>query len=250
MTVMNAPGSWPLMSDLELVANHEYVVEIGGKPKISVTRISGLVDDGKTDGLMRWATWLAAQGENYLEVREYKADRGSRIHAHMPAWARGETVQARADELGYLQAAANWRIESGAISIESEQIVLSSLGYGGMFDDISEIEGELWGIDFKSGRLKDRENELQHAGYWNADLGIGVYDEDGMLIGYRPLPDVTRWATLGLKDDGTYDFREAPVRRRGQGKTPIKELQDEAWRQFQALLAHFAWLHPTLGVTV
>lgn len=237
------------MTDLELALNHEYVVAPGGKPKIAVSRIAQLIDDGKTDGLMRWAKWLADQGEDYLEVREYKADRGTRIHNHMRAWSNGETVEALRDEAGFLDAAYKWRTESGAVSVEFEQIVVSSLGYGGRFDDISLIAGELWGIDYKTGKLKDRENELQHAGYWNAD-GIAVYDEHGMFTGTRPLPAVTRWATLGLNEDGTYEFRECPVRRRGQGKTSIKTLQDEAWMQFRALLFHFAWLHPTKGISL
>lgn len=237
------------MADIDLAKDHEYVCEVGGKPKISVSRIAKLVDDDKTDGLMRWAVWLADQGENYLEVREYKADRGTRVHTHMKAWANGETVQALPDELGFLDAAAKFRIDTGAVTIESEAAVVSAThGYGGTFDDISEIDGELWGLDWKTGALRDRENELQHAGYWNAD-GIAIYDDEGNFTGMRPLPAVTRWATVGLRDDGTYDFREAPVRRRGQGKTPIKELQDEAWRQFRGLLDHFAWLHPTKGVT-
>jgi len=237
------------MSDLLLTENHEYVTEVGGKPKISCSRIAQLIDDGKTDGLMRWAKWLADQGENYLEVRAYKADRGTRVHDHMPAFARGEAVQAFADELGYLQAAKSWRVESGAVSIESEQIVVSKLGYGGRFDDISIIQDEIWGIDYKTGKLKDRENELQHAGYWNAD-GIAIYDDEGNFIGTRPLPAVKRWATLGLNEDGTYDFRECPVRRRGQKNTPIEELQAVAWRKFQLLLEIFDWLHPTKGVTL
>lgn len=236
-------------TDLELAEDHEYVVEVGGKGKISCTRIAQLVDDGKTDGLMRWAKWLADQGENYVEVRDYKADRGSRVHAHMRSWSRGETVMALPDEMGYLDAAAKWRVESGAISVEFEQIVVSSLGYGGRFDDISEIDGELWGIDYKTGKLKDRECELQHAGYWNAD-GIALHDETGMLTGIRPLPAVARWACVQLNEDGTYLFQEYPKRRRGQKSMPIKELQDEAWLRFRHLLEHFAWLHPTLGVNV
>lgn len=237
------------MSDLALTEAHEYVVEPGGKGKISCTRISSLVDDGKADGLMRWAKWLADNGEDYQSVRGYKADRGTRIHKHMTAWSDGEAVEALPDELGFLDAAEKWRNDSGAVSVEHEQVVISSLGYGGRFDDISLIDEELWGIDYKTGKLKDRECELQHAGYWNAD-GIAVYDEDGNLTGTRPLLPVTRWACVQLHEDGTYLFQEYPKRRRGQKDTPIKELQDAAWHKFRCLLEVFAWLHPTKGVTV
>lgn len=237
------------MSDIDLAEDHEYVTEVGGKPKISVSRIANLIDDGKADGLMRWAKWLADGGEDYAQVRDYKADRGTRVHNHMSAWAAGEAVEAFADELGFLDAAAKWREESGAVSIEHEQIVISSLGYGGRFDDISLIDGELWGIDYKTGKLKDRQNELQHAGYWNAD-GIAVYDDEGNLTGTRPLPAVTRWACLKLHDTGEYEFVEYPIRRRGHKNTPIEELQAAAWHKFRLLLEVFAWLHPTKGVTV
>lgn len=236
------------MSDIDLADDHEYVTEVGGKPKISVSRIANLIDDGKTDGLMRWVRWLADNGQDYEVVRNYKADRGTRIHNHMPKWARGEPVEALPDEMGFLDGIAKWRIDSGAISIEQEQIVVSALGYGGRFDDISVINDELWGLDFKTGKVKERACELQHAGYWHAD-GIAVYDDEGNFTGTRPLPAVTRWACVNPHEDGTYDFIELPKRRRGQSKTPIKELQDATWHKFCLLLEIFAWLHPTKGVT-
>lgn len=235
------------MTDLDLAEDHEYVTEPGGKPKISVSRIANLIDDGKADGLMRWVRWLADNGQDYEVVRNYKADRGTRVHNHMPLWARGESVEALPDEMGFLDGIAKWRVDSGAVSIEQEQVIVSSRGYGGRFDDISEIDGELWGIDYKTGKVKERACELQHAGYWNAD-GIAIYDDEGNLTGTRPLPPVTRWACVNPHEDGTYDFIELPKRRRGQKDTPIKELQDAAWHKFCLLLEVFAWLHPTKGV--
>jgi hypothetical protein len=238
------------MNDLELTENHEYVVEVGGKPKISCTRIAHLVDDGKTDVLMRWACRLFGEGKDWETERAALGDRGTRFHNHMLGWSNGEAAEVRVDEAGLLDAAEKWKIDYGVQTIEAEQIVVSSRGYGGRFDEVSAIAAfndDICGIDYKTGRLNDRENELQHAGYWNAD-GIAVYDENGMFSGVRDLPAVKRWFCFQPHDDGTYLFQEYPKRRRGQKNIPIEVLQDAAWDKFCKLLDVYAWLHPTKGV--
>lgn len=235
------------MNDLELAENHEYVVTPGGKPRPSVSRIAKLLDDGKTDGLMRWARSLAAEGKDWETERSALGERGTRFHNHMLGWSNGEAAEVRVDEAGLLDAAEKWRADYGVVTLEAEQIVVSSLGYGGRFDEVARIAafgGEACGIDYKTGRLNDRENELQHAGYWNAD-GIAVYDETGAFIGIRPLPQIKRWFCFQPHDDGTYLFQEYPKRRRGQKDVPIEVLQAAAWDKFCKLLDVYGWLHPT-----
>lgn len=234
------------MSDLELAAEHDYVIVPGGKPMISVTRISSLLDDGKTEALMNWTRRLAAEGKDYEQERDSRGDLGTRVHAGLDQWNHGLAIDALPDEMGFYDAAEKWKIEYQPTNLLHESIVVNRLGFGGRFDDVSEINGEIWGIDYKTGRLKDRENELQHAGYWHSELA--VYDDNGMLVGSATLPPITRWASLQLHDDGTYLFQEYPKRRRGQKDIPIKVLQDAAWDKFCKLLDIYVWLHPTKGL--
>jgi hypothetical protein len=234
------------VTDLDLAENHEYVFTPGGKPAISVSRIAKLVDDGRSDALSQWARKLALAGENHIQVRDYKGDLGTRVHNHWLSWNKGEGADVQPDEMGYMDAAEKFRNERKPINLLCEGIVVNKRGFGGRFDDVSIIGDEIWGIDVKTGTLRDRENELQHAGYWNSELA--EYDANGMLIGTSPLPPIKRWACLNLHADGTYHFVEYPKRRRGQKDIPIEVLQQRAWDSFCKLLEVYVWLHPSKAV--
>ena len=223
---------------------------------VSVSTIAGLIDDGKADGFAYKARKLALEGLHYQEVWDYRADLGTRVHKHLTAL---EEIEALDDELPYLDAVESWCRDFQPVSLYQERVVLSDLGYGGRFDDVSLLGDvsrlndktltgdELWGIDAKTGKEYERQIEIQHAGYWRADW-LAEYDEAGRLTELLPMPKVHRWAGLYLHENGTYDFIPYPKRRRGQRTTPIEVLQDNAFEAFKHLLAVYFWLHPTRGL--
>jgi hypothetical protein len=196
-------------TDLEWAADkHKYKL-LSGEFAPSVTSITGMLDGGKSMGMAHAAAKL---GPDFKTIWDEKADRGTRIHAHCQAWLEGQSVDAKDDEQPYLDALQLFFDQRRPSPIEVERIVLSSLGYGGRFDFICELAGEVWIVDLKTGKPYALEHAMQLSAYAHAD-GMAVYSE-GTLERLEPLPTVTRGACLYVHDDGTYDLIEYPIKYR------------------------------------
>jgi hypothetical protein len=217
----------PTRTDKELAERHKYHWT-DGTPLVNVTAISGLMDlNGKSSAFAGAAVKLTKAGENYRSVWSEKAKRGSRIHAHMEAWLKGEDVEQAEDEKGFLDALEKFIVEHDPEVIEQEAIVLSARGFGGRFDLLCRIGDEVALIDLKSGSAYPVEGSLQLAAYAHAD-GIAVFDEDGLLTGTRPMPTIDWCACVYVHEDGTYDLRRYPA-------------DDEAFATFCKLLESYRW---------
>lgn len=215
-------------SDLELATgSHRYRL-MDGTTAVSVTSIAGLLDiDGKSSAFAGAAVKLALTGVDYRAEWRAKADRGSRLHTHMEAWLRGEDIDQTDDEAGYLDGLEKFIVDYDPETIESEQVVLSHLGYGGRFDLVARIGDETALLDLKSGSAYPIEASMQLAAYRYAD-GIAEYNDEGVLKGLRPMPAVDWCACVYVHEDGTYDLRKYPA-------------DQEAFDSFCDLLGVYRW---------
>lgn len=203
-------------TDLQLADYHKYRL-LNGDIAISVTKLTGLLDDGKAGAFAGAAVKLTKAGLDYRKEWAEKASRGTRVHDHALAWSNGETVDQQEDEAGYLDALERFIVERQPTWLEREEIVVSSRGYGGRFDMIVQMpDHDVWLIDIKTGRDYALEHTLQLNGYAFAD-GIATFDENGNLSGTRPLPPIHRAGDLYLGDNGTYRLIEYPLGERPFG---------------------------------
>jgi hypothetical protein len=215
-----------LKTDLELAESHKYRLP-DGRIAVSVTAISGFLDDGKAAAFAGAAVNLARQGMNHREEWKAKAERGTRIHNHMEKWLKGVDIEALPDEEGYLDALELFMVEQDPIVIEQEAIALSLRGYGGRFDLLCEIADKAWLLDLKTGHAYPVEHTLQLAGYRYAD-GLATYNPDGSLGDLKPMPEVDRAGCLYVHSDGSYDLVEYPA-------------DEEAFSAFCNLLEVYNW---------
>ena len=140
-----------------------------------------------------------------------KADRGTRVHDVAEAWSKGQTVTVPRSDSGYVDALEAFYRDYRPKFRLVECVVLSPTHrYGGRFDGIVELDGPdaqgLFLIDWKTGSKYDLEVALQAEAYSRGLLGI--YDEDGTLTGFDPLPDTQGCRTIYLHEDGTYEVSD------------------------------------------
>lgn len=216
----------PKKTDQELAHAHKYRLP-NGEVAINVTAISGLMDDGKSGAFAGAAMKLRDQGLNYRTVWKEKADRGTRVHCHLESFLKGEDIDQQEDEAGYVDALEQFIVDVDPLVISQEEIVLSNLGYGGRFDLLAEIDGEVALIDLKTGKEYAVEHTLQLSAYRYAD-GLATYDEDGNLTELRPMPEIDWCGCLYVREDGTYNLERYPA-------------DDDAFAIFCALLKSYQW---------
>lgn len=196
-------------TDMELATAHRYVLP-SGEMGINVTRITGMLDLGKSTGMAWAAARITRDGGNHSKEWAAKRDRGTALHNHCEAWLRGDEVAATADEAPYLDALETFFHDHNPKPIEIERVVLSNMGYGGRFDFIANIDGVTTLADLKTGRAYDLEHTLQLAAYRFAD-GMAVYGEEGSLVALEPLPLIERAGCLYLSASGAYTFEDYPA---------------------------------------
>ena len=223
-------------TDQQLAEDHKYRLH-DGRVAVSVTAISGLLDDGKSAAFAGAAVNLARQGLNYRKEWDAKAERGTRVHTHMERWLVGDEVEALPDEEGYLDGIEAFINDYDPQVVMQEAIVLSDEGYGGRFDLLADLRDPetgvrvCWLLDLKTGKQYAVEHTLQLAGYRYGDF-IAAYDSDGNLLPReecQPVPEVDKVGCLYVSDDGTYEIVEYPA-------------NEEAHRQFLNLLAVHQWV--------
>ena len=181
-------------------------------PVPGVTRIAGLQDGlGGADGLMGWAVNLAldeierATADEFedwpaLRARAFSAkngarDIGSSVHAAIDRFNRGE-------DLGITEINASHVAQYGAFMhrhnvkvIASERYVINTtIGFGGTYDLLAEVDGELALVDAKTGKAK-LSQRLQLTG-----LSMGeLHGEDGQVP--EDMPQVEAAYILLLRPD-------------------------------------------------
>jgi len=140
---------------------------------------------------------------SFDRVWREKADRGTRVHSVAESWVRGETVDVSETDKGFVDALEAFFKTYRPKVVMAERIVLHlTLGYGGRFDAIMEIDGKFYLIDFKTGNEYTLETALQAAGYMGAELA--TYDDSGALTGTQALPHLDGARIVYLHEDGTF----------------------------------------------
>ncbi|MDE1907647.1 MAG: PD-(D/E)XK nuclease family protein [Rhodospirillales bacterium] len=158
-----------------------------------------------------------------------KMNRGTRVHEVAEAWTKNpdEPVKVLVEDSGYVDALESFHRECTPKFIEAELVVLNpDFGYGGRFDAIAEIDGEVVLIDYKTGNHYESSLAMQQVAYLHA--GVATYDDAG---GLRNTDAAIRSQVAGsrgvyLHEDGTYELVD-----------PFKNItQEQAWRGFLACL--------------
>lgn len=146
-----------------------------------------------------WIKWVRNQVDS---ERDTAAELGTEVHILADALGASETASngftpSKASE-PYLDAFRAFLGRYSASSIiSSEKMVWSYNGYGGTYDLLMRIEGQLWLIDIKtSAKGPFPEWGLQLAAYGYADLII----VPGVPQGYR-MPEIQRFGVLHLRPD-------------------------------------------------
>jgi hypothetical protein len=211
----------------QLAEDHKYQLP-SGDIAINVTAISGLIDDGKAIGFGLAARKFARQGLDHEVEWNKKAELGTRVHGYIEAFMRGEDVEVQEGDEAHADAVEAFLTEKQPILLEQEQICLSDHGYGGRFDMIVQMDGDVWLLDLKTGKAHAVEHTLQLSAYRFSD-GIAVYSEEGDLTGLRPLPPIVKAGGLYTRTDGSYHVVEYPA-------------DETSFQYFLDLLRIYKWL--------
>jgi PD-(D/E)XK nuclease superfamily len=161
-------------------------------------------------------------------------NRGSRLHAAIEGILRHENPLIDAADLPAAEGARAWLNEQAVNNrlrpLEVESYVLNTtLGYGGTVDLIAEMDGDVWLLDWKTGKSvagRDgrvyNEMRLQLAAYANAEF-IGRSTDPTRY----EMPAITRCGIVHVTDAGTrlYDAN----------------VSDEDWIAFRACLRLHQW---------
>lgn len=218
------------MSDLTLALDaHKYVVEPGGKPQVNITAIAKLLDiGGKSSAFAGAAVKISKEGGDYRKIWKESGELGTRVHGYMENFMTGVAIDYQEGEAGYVHALETFIKERNPQNyIAPEFVVISpEHGYGGRGDLLVTFDDQLTLCDLKSGKKYAVEHTLQLAAQRYAELA--VYNDEGVLTGSHPMPQIDRAGCLYVEADGNYEFVTYPA-------------DAEAWNVFLGLLDAYNW---------
>ena len=187
-------------------------------PVPGVTRMAGLQDSlSGADGLMGWAVNLALDevaarcktGEDRLDHKEdwpalrsraFNAknrarDTGSSVHAAVDRFNRGQDLDLTDVTAAHVAQYGAFVHRHGVKVIASERYVINTtIGFGGTYDLLAEVDGELALVDAKTGKAK-MSQRLQLTG-----LSMGeLHGDDGSVP--EDMPAVSAAYVLLLRPD-------------------------------------------------
>lgn len=200
---------------IERSSGHLYTYREGTEvfgPYPGATAICKLQDSlGGTDGLLAWAVNLALdeverrfppQAAEWaairslaLQARNGPADLGTAVHAAVDQVNRGLTPTLGADTAPYVAQYGAALYQRGIRVLGSEKYVVNkTIGFGGTYDAIVEIDEERGPLDVKSGKAKPS-HLLQLTGLsmgeWHGEAGLEPepmpkLDSVGWILLLRP----------------------------------------------------------------
>jgi hypothetical protein len=171
-------------------------------PFPGATAIVRLQDSlGGSDGLMNWGIGMALEafaniGSQYAEEATAAAfaavnkprDEGSAVHAAVDRFNRNlplELTEVTAPYVAHYAAALRWE---GIDVLASERYVVNvTVGFGGTYDSLVEIDGARGPLDVKTGREKASQR-LQltglSMGQWHGEAGLEPVRMPEMSVGW------------------------------------------------------------------
>ena len=231
-------------SNYDDAVNHKYRVYADGPTVPGVTSVIGIIDKPA----LKWASAkIAAQTavDNYHEMTDRdefihrcrgefdrvwreKAKRGNRVHSVAEEWAKGNTVEVPLSDQGFVDALESFYRDHAPSTVMAERVVAHSYPeYGGRFDAIMDIDGSRFLIDFKTGGHYPLDVAMQTSAYMAASLA--VFDAEGSLSGFEPLPALDGARIIYLAEDGSYGLVD-----------PFKDIpQEKAFKAFTHALDLF-----------
>lgn len=201
---------------IERSGGHLYTFREGSKvygPFPGATAITALQDSlGGSDGLLRWGVntaldayervlsdtkdWDAAKAAA-IQAKDGPANLGSAIHAAADQFNRKLPLELTDKTAPYIAQYGHALYREGITILGSERYVVNTtIGAGGTYDSLVEIDGERGPLDVKSGREKSSQR-LQLAvlsmGEWHGEAGLEA----------EPMPELSGvgWILL-LRPDG------------------------------------------------
>ncbi len=225
----NGAGPWPGVTTITKVLDAPALTwwKLDQVARSAIENAERLVADreaGKTDAAAKWLTTLSTDA----------MDRGSRIHGSIESVLRREPVAIDPRDEAAVAGARAWLNQQAKghgfrpLAVEAF-LINESLGYGGTLDLIAELDGEVWLLDWKTGKSVAspagevyRDHRLQLAAYEHAEFIAKPGDPERY-----PIPAITRYGIVHVTDGGTRLY-EADVSTRD-------------WIAFRACLALYAW---------
>ncbi len=223
----NGAGPWPGVTTITKVLDAPALTrwkleQVALSAIESAERLVVDREAGKTDAAIKYLTTLSTSA----------MDRGQRIHASIESVLRREPVVVDPRDEAAVAGARTWLnqqvAENGLRPLEVEAYLINeTLGYGGTLDLIAEIGGEVWLLDWKTGKSVAwpsgavyEDHRLQLAAYANAEFIARLGDPER-----HQLPEITRYGIVHVTDGGT---RLYPA-----------EVTEADWITFRACL----WIH-------
>ncbi len=164
----------PESSQITFLDERFYFNKETGKYNPSVSTILDVYPKGY--GFVRW---LKDLGSNADVILARAQEQGSNIHDAIDMLAKGAEIKwidgekenyTLAEWLMILKFVDFYKAYKPTIITSEESLVSDELGYGGTLDLVCKIKGEVWYIDYKSGKAIYKTNKIQAAAYqklWN-----------------------------------------------------------------------------------
>jgi hypothetical protein len=180
-------------------------------PFPGATAICGLQDSlGGSDGLMTWGVNLALDAYKAtlqstkdweqarsaaLDAKDAPRNLGSAVHVAVDRFNRGLPLDLTAQTAPYIAQYATWVHRSGIEILSSERFVVNrQIGFGGTYDLLCRIDGQVALVDAKTGKEKISQR-LQLSGLsmgeWHGEAGLEA----------EPMPKVEMAYILLLRSD-------------------------------------------------
>ena len=204
---------------------------LDGKRIPSVTTITGCMDFGKSNGLMRWASGLGLQGIDACGYRDETAEIGTLAHSIVEWHLTGQTPdftdvpQERQNAaLDSARSFFAWLEQHEVETLESEtELVSREFRYGGRIDLYARIDGVKTLLDVKTGKRIYWEALVQVAGGYKRLLEengreveqvtiLNIPRTDDELFLALPVPDCTPFDAAFLTARKMYDEGNAARR--------------------------------------
>lgn len=183
-----------------------------------------------------WAELSELHPDNRVEMIRYASERewgiardmGTKVHAAIEAWQKGEPHPASKETAPYLNSFISFMMDKQPEFLESEVTVWSRRHqYAGTFDWIARIGGKLTLGDTKTGKRVREEVGMQLAALAHADF---ILRDDGTE---EPIPDFDGLAALHIRPRSWHLYEI--------------EKDEENFAAFLACRELHSWIYETSG---
>jgi hypothetical protein len=180
-----------------------------------------MISTGGSDAAVAWLS----------RIPDYQKDTagklGSAVHRLAEMASREQDIVTTPEELPFIEAYRRFLSDYNPKLVSLEKGIINlRLGYGGTYDLLLRLDGELWLVDLKTSKGAYAETALQLAAYGNAEF-IGLPNDPKPY----PMPHIDRYAVLHLRPDAYPEGYRLIEFRVGQPE----------WRAFQAALELSRW---------